>query len=88
MLTTASQQQVLEILVRVLTPYLGAAMAGAAARGLCQKCAVNGENIARAQIERLIEDLAPGLHVYIGKEKTQAVVRQIWSAIDALGGDS
>ena len=44
--------------------------------------------LGRAQVETVIAALEPGLHVYVGKEKTQVVVREIWTAIDALGGDS
>ena len=85
MFTTATRDQVLAILVRALSPYVGATMASASVRGLYQKLDLDGAHLGRAQIEKLIDALAPGLHVYIGKEKAQAVVGEIWAAIDALG---
>lgn len=86
MLTTANNDQVQEILVRALSPYVGPTMARASVRGLVERLAFGGQ-LARPQVELLIDTLAPGLHVYVGKQKAQAVVREMWVALDALGGD-
>jgi len=86
--TTATKDQVIAILVRALSPYVGATMASASVRGLCEKLRLDAANLGRAEVERLLDALAPGLHVYIGKEKAKAVLEQIWVAMDALGGSS
>lgn len=86
--TTATKDQVIAILVRALSPYVGATMAGASVRGLCARLVSDGAYLGRAQVQTLIDSLTPGLHVFVGKEKTQVVVREIWSEIDALGGGS
>lgn len=86
MLTTATKDQVIAILARAISPYVGATMAGASVRGVCARLAVDGAVLDRVQIQTILDALGPGLHVYVGKEKTQNVVREIWSALDALGG--
>jgi hypothetical protein len=83
--TTATRDQVLAILVQDLTPYVGVTMASASVRGLCKKLELEGATLGRAEVERLIDALAPGLHVYVGKEKARAIVGAIWTAMDAIG---
>ncbi len=87
MFTTETKDHVLDVLVRALSPYVGATMARASVRGLCEKLDLQGTKLSRPQVEQLIEALAPGLHVFVGKEKARALVIEIWKAIDALGGD-
>jgi hypothetical protein len=84
--TTAAKDQVIAILVRALSPYVGATMASASVRGLCEKLRLDGAKLGRPEVEGLVDALAPGLHVYIGKEKARGVVQQIWTAMDELGG--
>jgi hypothetical protein len=86
-LTTATKDQVIAILVRALSPYVGTTMAGASVRGVCGRLAVEGMALDRVRIQTILDALGPGLHVYVGKEKTQNVLREIWSALDALGGE-
>ena len=86
MLTTATREHVLAIVVHALSPYVGATMAGASVRGLCQKLALEGARLDRSQVEKLIDALAPGVHVFVGKEKARALVHEIWTALDAPGG--
>jgi hypothetical protein len=85
-LKTATSDQVQKILVRALSPYVGPTMAGASVRGLVERLGFGG-SLARSQVEHIVDALAPGLHVYVGKQKAQAVVREVWIALDALGGD-
>jgi hypothetical protein len=82
----ATKDKVIAVLVQALSPYIGAAMASASARGLCERLALGG-SLSRAEVARLIEALEPGLHVFAGKERTRVVIDEIWRAIDALGGD-
>jgi hypothetical protein len=86
-LTTATKDQVIAILVRALSPYLGTTMAGASVRGVCGRLVHDVTALDRARIQTIIDALGPGLHVYVGREKTEHVVREIWSAVDALGGE-
>jgi hypothetical protein len=83
--TTATKDEVTAIVVRALSPYVGATMASASVRGLCEKLRLEGAKLGLAEVQELIDALAPGLHVYIGKEKARMVIQQIWTAMDGLG---
>lgn len=85
MFTTATKDQVTAIVVRALAPYVGATMASASVRGLCEKLGLDGTKLGPPQVQGLIDALAPGLHVYVGKEKARTVIQQIWTAMDELG---
>ncbi len=86
MIATVAKEQLIAILVRAFSPYVGTTMASASARGVCQRCVPGTPSIDHAGVTAIIAELEPGLHVYIGKEKTQQVVRELWAAIGALGG--
>jgi hypothetical protein len=78
--------EAVETIARVLAPYLGATMAQASTRAYCEKLgiAASGE-LASAQAEALVNKLASGLAVFVGREKTATVVAEIRSALE-LGG--
>jgi hypothetical protein len=80
------KEQLIALLVRAFSPYVGATMAGASARGVCERLAPDRSTIDHAGVTAILAELEPGLHVYIGKEKTDQVVRELWAAIRALGG--
>ena len=86
--TTATKEQLIAILVRALTPYVGGAMAGASARGLCERFGADRPRLDKATIDAILLELEPGLHVYIGREKTRFVMRGISTALEELGGAS
>jgi hypothetical protein len=82
----APKEQALAIIVRALSPYVGATMAGASVRGICERLGLDATHIHRDHLQRLLDALAPGLDVYVGKERARALVREIWTAMDALEG--
>jgi hypothetical protein len=86
-LTTATHDQVIGILVRALSPYVGPTMASASVRGLCERFFRVGVVANRERVAQVIEALEPGLHVFVGKGKAESVVREMWIALDALGGE-
>jgi hypothetical protein len=86
-LTTATQDQVIGVLVRALSSYVGPAMASASVRGLCERFFRGATIVDRARVAQVIEALEPGLHVFVGKGKAESVVREMWIALDALGGE-
>ena len=85
MFTSAARERVVTIVVATISPYVGATMAGASVRGFCTRLGLDVPVLDRAQVTRLLEALAPGLDVYVGKEKATIVVRDIWSALELLG---
>ena len=80
------KEQALAIVVRALSPYVGPTMAGASVRGLCEKLGLDVDHLPPEHLEQLLEAIAPGLDVYVGREKARAVVSAIRVAVSAQDG--
>jgi hypothetical protein len=80
------KDRAVDTLVRALSPYLGAAMAGAAVRGMCDRMGGPGPSLERERMDAILAALEPGLHVYIGKDRTRQVMERVRTGIDALVG--
>ncbi len=76
----------LDAIARVLAPYLGENMARAAVRGHAERLGLRGSHPAGADLERLLDALGPGLGVFVGRDKTQRILDEVRSALDANGG--
>jgi hypothetical protein len=72
-----------EVIARVLVPYLGEAMARAAVQVNRDKLGLRGSTIDAKDLGRLIDALTPGLHVFVGHDRTQQMMDEIRAA---LGG--
>jgi hypothetical protein len=68
-------------IVKVLSPYLGPTMAEASARTHCEKLGIAGREMTGEQTEALIVKLGMGLSVFVGREKSGAVVQEIRRAV-------
>lgn len=77
--------EVLEVIQASLSPYVGRLMAKTAAAAHCQTLGIAGERIDGGQIDQLLEKLKLGLIIFVGKEKTDAVIASIRRGIAALG---
>jgi hypothetical protein len=80
--------EVLEVIQASLSPYVGRLMARTAAAAHCRTLGIDGERIDDGQIDQLLEKLKLGLVIFVGKDKTDAVIASIRRGIDALGGAS
>lgn len=69
-------------IVRVLSPYLGATMAEASARTHCEKLGITGKEMSAEQTDALISKLGTGLAVFVGREKSKAIVQEIRRAVE------
>ena len=76
----------LETIARALTPFLGATMARAAIEVNKKKLGLKGPDIAPADIDRLLDELRPGLRVYLGDSQTERVIQVIRNALASSGG--
>ncbi len=85
MFTSAARERVVTTIVGVISPYVGATMAGASVRGFCTRLGLDVPHLDRAQVTRLLESIAPALDVYIGKDKAAVAVREIWAQLDLQG---
>jgi len=80
-----SEPQSLETIVAVVAPYLGETMARASVSAHCRKLGINHGQASGPQIEALIEKLALGLNIFLGRTKTGAVVDEIRKALASRG---
>jgi hypothetical protein len=81
---SGSGERIVDVLTRALTPYLGANMARASARGHCDKLLLDA-TLTKKQLEVLIDSLRPALNVFVGRDKTEKVIEQIRRDV-ATGG--
>lgn len=76
-----STSDVVLTIVRIVSPYLGETMARSAAQAHCQKLGISGERMEPTQAEALIGKVGSGLNVFVGREKSSAVVAELRRAI-------
>jgi hypothetical protein len=74
-----------DVIARVLVPYLGDAMARAALHVNRQKLGLLGPKLSDAELERLLEALTPGLHVFVGHEVTARLLGEVREALRGGG---
>jgi hypothetical protein len=74
------KQEVVDLVVASLSRYLGTTMAEAAARMQCEKLGL-GATVTEAEVEALLSRLAGGLHVFVGREKTDQALDEIRVAV-------
>jgi hypothetical protein len=72
----------------VLAPYMGHTLSGASLRGHCDKLGIGEQEVSADQINALLAAMRPGLHVFVGEEKTAQIVREMRKAVDGPGGRS
>lgn len=80
-----STRDVLQTIVRVVSPYLGETMARSAAQAHCQKLGIEAERMRPAEAEALIGKMGAGLNVFVGREKSSAIVAELRRAIEGRG---
>ncbi len=78
-------EAVLETAARVMAPYLGENMARASARAHCRKLGIEGGEVTQEKAEALLSKLATGLSVFVGREKSAAIVEEIRQALARMG---
>ena len=76
----------LETIARALTPFLGATMARAAIEVNKKKLGLKGPDIAPADVDRLLDELRPGLRVFLGDTQIERVMEAIRNALASSGG--
>ena len=72
--------------MRGLAPYVGGNMARAAVEGHAHKLGLLGSELGQAGVDALLDTLSPGLHVFIGREKTAQIVAEIRAAVERARG--
>ena len=79
--------EAIDAVVKVLGPHIGDTMARSAAEAHCQKLGISAGNaVAADQIEMLLGKLSGGLNIFLGREKSAAVIGDVRQALAALEG--
>lgn len=75
-----------EVVVRVMAPYIGDTMARSATEAHCQKLGISGATASPEQIEALLTKLGGGLNIFLGREKSASVVAEVRQALAGAEG--
>jgi hypothetical protein len=76
--------EAVQVMVRVMTPYIGDTMARSATEAHCRKLGIPmGSPMSSEQLELLLTKLAGGLNIFLGRDKAAAVIAEIRSALGA-----
>jgi hypothetical protein len=73
-----------QVVVTVVAPYIGDTMARSATEAHCQKLGLTGPHLSPEQIEALLGKLGGGLNIFLGREKSAAVIGEVRSALARL----
>jgi hypothetical protein len=77
--------QAVDVVVGVMSPYIGETMARSATQAHCQKLGIGDGAVSPEQVETLLAKLAGGLNIFLGREKAAAVVAEARGALAAAG---
>lgn len=72
---------VVQTIAAAIAPYIGQMMARTSIDAHCRRLGLNAANLGAADVDRLLQQIALGLNVFIGREKTDTVMRDIRAAI-------
>ena len=69
---------VLQTIIESISPYIGAMMARSSVEVHCRRLGIDGDRtVTGQQINELLNHLALGLNIFIGREKAEALIRNI-----------
>lgn len=69
-------QLVSEAIAEILTPHLGATMARSAVAAHRERLGLLGEQLSDADLEILFKKIGQGLVIFVGRERTDAILAQ------------
>ncbi len=78
--------EAVEVLVEVLTPFIGDTMARSATEVHCQKLGIAEGTVSHDQLEALLGKLGGGLNIFLGRDKSATVVAEARRALAAREG--
>ena len=76
--------EAVEVMASVLAPYIGDTMARSATEAHCQKLGITAGTVSPEQLEALLGKLGGGLNIFLGRDKSAAVVAEARRALAAL----
>ena len=73
---------VLQTIVQLMSPYIGAMMARSSVEAHCKRLGIDGDaTVTSQQINELLHHIGLGLNIFIGRDKADAVIRDIKTSI-------
>jgi hypothetical protein len=73
---------ILAKIANAMAPYIGKTMAHSSIEMHCKKMGISSESMDGHQIDELLSRLALGLNIFIGRDKTVALVGEIRSGME------
>ena len=75
--------EAVEVMAKVLAPYIGDTMARSATAAHCQKLGITADTVSHEQLEALLGKLGGGLNIFLGRDKSASVIAEARSALAA-----
>jgi hypothetical protein len=80
-------REAVDAVVKVLGPHIGETMARSATDAHCQKLGIAAANsISPEQLDALLGKLAGGLNIFLGRDKSRAVIDEVRRTLGTPGG--
>lgn len=76
-----NKKPVIEVIVEAITPYVGSTMARSSIDLHCQRLGIKADSRDNDQVDKLLHQVGLGLNIFIGRDKTTAVMQQIRTQI-------
>ncbi len=86
MAASGDPDSAIDIIARALQPLLGDNMARAALEVNLKKVGLSGADLSPTDLERLLDELEPGLCVFLGQVHTKRVLDGIRRQLASRGG--
>ncbi len=81
MLNAVDVHPVVQTITAAIAPYIGHMMARTSIEAHCKRLGLDAARLGGGDIDRLLQQIGLGLNVFIGREKTEMVLREIRRAI-------
>jgi hypothetical protein len=79
--------EAVEVIVGVMAPYIGDTMARSAAEAHCRKLGL-GETVSSTERDALLQRLGSGLNIFLGRDKSAAVLAETRRALERAGNSA
>jgi len=75
--------EAVQTVVKVMAPYIGDTMARSATEAHCEKLGIAGDSVSPGQLDALLGKLGGGLNIFLGREKSAALINEVRQAVTA-----
>lgn len=77
-------QTIVQAIAAGIAPYIGQMMAHTSIDAHCKRLGLDIARLAAGDVDRLLQQIALGLNVFIGRDKTDSVMRDIRASIGRM----